>query len=148
MGESFETVGDEMPSTFIWGDRKKLIHTVGTVAKVEWQVKNDIGYTGIFEGAEHGYIRMSFAAQPSPNLVNTTPGIGVKFLRDGVDSANFVAMYSVDGHDTWNWFANSFSNHIPAAGPALIPLATKFATWTKYVQQVGLSDMASFAENG
>jgi hypothetical protein len=41
--------------------------------------------------------------------------MGLKFLRDGVDSANLVAMYSVDGQDTFNFFANDFKNHITAA---------------------------------
>ena len=42
--------------------------------------------------------------------------MGLKFLRDGVDSANLVAMYSVDGQESWNFFKNDFSNHIPESG--------------------------------
>lgn len=54
---------------------------------------------------------MSLAGKPSDTHI--TPGIGLKFLRDGIDSANLVAMYSVAGQDSWNFFANDFSNHIP-----------------------------------
>jgi len=72
----------------------------------------------------------------------TAPGIGVKFLRDGIDSANFVAMYSVDGQQGWNFFKNDLLNHIPKASLALLPVAEKFATFTHYIQEVGLSDMA------
>mmetsp|Transcript_5 Transcript_5/g.12 ORF Transcript_5/g.12 Transcript_5/m.12 type:complete len:93 (-) Transcript_5:448-726(-) len=77
------------------------------------------------------------------------PGMGVKFLRDGADSANFVAMYSVDGQDSLNWFANDFENHIPdATSIALKPLESRFSTATKWIQTVGLSDMASITQDG
>lgn len=70
------------------------------------------------------------------------PGLGLKFLRDGVDSANLVAMYSVDGQpDDWNFFANDWSNWISTpSGSATKALAAKFATATDMIQTVGLSD--------
>jgi hypothetical protein len=133
MKPTFETPGDELPTDWPWGTRKKLIHSVGAVAKAEWRSRGNHPYTGIFQGASHGFARMSFAAEPNCKKLNTTPGLSIKFLRDGIESANFVAMYSVDGQDTWDYFANDFSNHIAAAGPALMPLAAKFSTYTKYV---------------
>ena len=148
MKPTFEVQGDELPNSWPWGTRKKLIHSVGTVAKAEWRSVGNHPYTGIFKGATTGYARLSFAAEPNCTKDNTKPGLSVKFLRDGHDSANFVAMYSVDGQESWDFFANDFSNHIPAAGAALLPLAAKFATYTKYVQQVGLSDFASYGEDG
>lgn len=75
--------------------------------------------------------------------------MGIKFLRDGIDSANFVAMYSVDGQVGWNYFENDFSNHIARAKSAsLIPVAAKFSSYTDYVQEVGLSDMAKWGQDG
>ena len=59
--------------------------------------------------------------------------MGIKCLRDGVDSANFVAMFSVDGQESWDFFANDFSNHIPAAGPATEALKEAFAVYTPYI---------------
>ena len=54
-------------------------------------------------------------------------------------------MFSVDGQDTWNFFANSWSNHIPdPTSIALKPLEMKFATVTDYIQAVGLSDFAKY----
>jgi hypothetical protein len=41
------------------------------------------------------------------------PGFGLKFLRDGMDSANLVAMNSVEGTTYWNFFELDFSTHIP-----------------------------------
>lgn len=73
------------------------------------------------------------------------PGMGLKFLRDGMQSANLVSMYSVNGQPSWNFFANDFSNHIgPATSASLELLAAKFATATPYVQTVGLSDFSNF----
>tara|TARA_B110000305_G_C18793459_1_gene339396 strand:+ start:202 stop:339 length:138 start_codon:yes stop_codon:yes gene_type:complete len=42
--------------------------------------------------------------------------MGLKFLRDGQDSANLVSMFGLDGQPgNWNFFAHDFTNHI--AGP-------------------------------
>ena len=77
------------------------------------------------------------------------PGMGVKLLRDGMDSADFVCMYSVDGQDDLNFFANDFSNHIPdPKSIALIPLGVRFATATNFIQTVGLSEMATYMQDG
>lgn len=119
---TFNTPGDEMPKGSLYGYRSKLIHTVGAIAKVKFTSNNNHSYTGIFEGADFGYARLSAAIEPNPSVQALAPGMGLKFLRDGIDSANLVAMYSVDGQDTWNYFANDFSNHIPAS--------TTIATYT------------------
>lgn len=75
--------------------------------------------------------------------------MALKFLRDGIDSASLVAMYSVDGQDSWNFFANDFTNHIPAISSiALLPLAAKFNTVTDYIQAVGVSDWAQLDQSG
>ena len=112
---TFNTPGDEMAKGSLYGYRLKLIHTVGVIAKVKFSSNNNHSYTGIFEGADLGYARLSAAIQYDPTVQNLAPGMGLKFLRDGVDSANLVAMYSVDGQDTYNFFANDFKNHIPSA---------------------------------
>ena len=51
----------------------------------------------MFKGADAGFARLSVAKPPDTKSPNLTPGMGVKLLRDGMDSANFVCMYSVDG---------------------------------------------------
>jgi len=69
-------------------------------------------FTGIFEGAKEGLIRLSSAVAPSSSQA-LAPGMGLKFLRDGMDSANLVSMYSVDGQPgDWNFFSNNFTTHI------------------------------------
>ena len=67
------------------------------------------------------------------------PGIGLKFLRDGMDSANLVAMHSLDGQESWNFFKHDLTTHIPPPGPLLSLIALKFSEATNFVQQVGFS---------
>ena len=75
--------------------------------------------------------------------------MGVKLLRDGVDSANFVCMFGVDGQDDLNFFANDFVNHIPdPKSIALKPLEVRFATATDWIQTIALSEMASIKQDG
>ena len=56
MQRTFDTPGDLMSK-----GRKKYIHSVGATAKVKF-VKKGGDYTGIFEGADAGLIRLSSAA--------------------------------------------------------------------------------------
>jgi len=112
----FRTPGDELADQGDGTTRAKVIHTVGAVGRVEWRDLGGHNYSGVFKGAQHGLVRLSLALEPDTEKLNTAPGMGLKFLRDGVDSANLVAMYSVDGQDSWNFFKNDFSNHIPESG--------------------------------
>jgi len=143
MKVSFEQAGDEMLG------RTKYIHSVGATGKVKFIKKGKTQYTGIFQGADYGLIRLSSAAEPSKSQA-LAPGMGLKFLRDGVDSANLVSMFGVNGQpDDWNFFSNDFFTHIgPAQGVALNLLATKFSTATNFIQEVGLSDFAKYDEAG
>uniref|UniRef100_A0A7S3FXK1 Uncharacterized protein n=1 Tax=Strombidium rassoulzadegani TaxID=1082188 RepID=A0A7S3FXK1_9SPIT len=149
MNESFDSAGDAMPSGKLFGTRTKYIHSVGAVGKVKFQSASNHDYTGIFKGANYGLIRLSSAAAPSKSQP-LAPGMGLKFLRSGMDSANLVSMFSVDGQpDDWNFFSNDFTNHITApSGAATQILGKKFATATKYIQEVGLEDFSSHDELG
>ena len=106
-------------------------------------------FTGLFTGADSGVVRLSFAGQPDITIQHTTPAMAIKFLRDGVDSANVVASQSVDGQDSWNFFEFDFSNHLPQpTNPDLAPLGAKFSTATNYIQSVAVSSWAQFDQNG
>jgi len=136
-----------MPTMGPFGStRTKFIHSVGTVGKVKFVSNGKHEYTGIFKGADHGLIRMSSAAKPDGKSQPLAPGFGLKFLRDGVDSANLVAMFGVNGTPgDWNFFKKDFTTHIGSAkGAALEAVACKFTQATSWIQQVGLSDMASY----
>ena len=136
MCPTFNTKGDQLPLGWTGNVRQKYIHTVGTVGKVEWVDLGGHPYTGIFQGASQGIARLSLAQEPSPPALNTAPGMGLKFLRDGVDSANLVAMYDVAGQESWNFFKNIFTNHIPEVSGPLVFLGAKFYTATNNIRQV------------
>merc|ERR1712154_575584 len=143
--------GDELPweeGIISDGTRYKYIHTVGAVGQVQWVDRGGHSYSGIFTGATKGVVRFSLAKEPSPPALNTAPGMGLKFLRDGVDSANLVAMYSVNGQDSWNFFKNDFTNHIGPGGLDLVPLEIKFSEATNYISECALSDFARYGESG
>ena len=83
--ESFGNVqSDEMP-----GNRNKLVHQQGVVAQAEFISNGEHTYTGVFEGSDSILIRMSetdFFVDGVTGAAN--PSIALKFLRDGVPSAN------------------------------------------------------------
>ena len=119
------------------------------MGKVEWLDLGGHPYTGIFKGADSGYVRMSTAMPVDKNTHKITPGMGLKLLRDGVDSANLFAMFSMDGKDSFNFFEHDWSNHAPEPhDETLIPLEIQFKTLTEYTQTVGLSDMATYTQDG
>ena len=102
MDPSLNWVGDTFKNSYFM--RQKILHTVGCVAQVKFvPVEHNEGYTGIFEGADYGLMRLSSAL--FPNTANKqsargsdfAPGMALKFLRDGQPSCNLVAMFSVEG---------------------------------------------------
>ena len=154
MAPSFDSVSDNFTSS-----RNKYIHAVGVVGHVEFVAEQDPDvnpYSGIFKGCSHVILRMSVAKEPDESKKtangaddNFVPGFGIKFLRDGVPSGNMVAMYSVNGQASWNFFKNEFSNHIAKAeGVAGMLIEKKFSTVTQYTVQVGLKDMATYGQDG
>ena len=103
MAPTFDTVADAMPDT--WGGfksgmfhstRTKYIHSVGVVSKCKFVSTGEHQYTGIFEGADFGFCRLSSAIKPN-DMQPLTPGLSVKFLRNGTSSANVVALNSING---------------------------------------------------
>jgi hypothetical protein len=131
-------VSDEFPS-----GRSKLIHSVGVSAQVKFvydaETVNNLGYTGLFGGANYGVIRVSSAIQPDFTKENAADGsfiggAGFKFFRDGVASANFLAMHLLKPWDSWNFFKYPLSNHLSHADlpTAQHLLAAKFGTVSKW----------------
>jgi len=151
MEPSFDLPGDEM-STGLFA-RKKLIHCVGVVGKAKLISTGTHPFTGIFTGSDKVMVRMSSAKKPvlgDNNSNPLTPGMGFKALRDGIDSANFVAMYGVNGQPgEWDFFKHTFKSHIAAAkGEALLLVSKKFATATPWIQEVANNDMATYGTDG
>ena len=99
MTDSFTTKGDEMPE-----GRLKLAHTQGVIAQVKWTPIRGTGYSGIQDGgSKHVIMRLSETGMLHKNSKGLKPSVAFKFLRDGKDSSNIVAMPSFHGSDNWNF---------------------------------------------
>lgn len=140
---TFDNYRPEMPT-----GRQKMIHTTGSVCKVELDIKNS-PYTGILgNGVQKGLIRMGGALDPTLMGPGLTPGLGFKFPRTGVPDGDFVMLYSLEWGDQWNFFLNNQSTHLePVGGPALV-LVVKFREGTQCPYQVGISDLARYSQDG
>ena len=142
-------VGDTFEDGWL-GPRNKYVHTVGNSANVKFVPTSNNKYTGVLAGADHGIIRLSTASKADQTKTtaegadaNFVPAFGLKLLRNNVPSANLMALYSVDGQKSWNFFANEFSNHIPpSVGVATNAIGLKFQEATPNVRYIGLSDCA------
>ena len=142
-------------SDIIEKGRKKLIHSFGVVGKVEF-IADPNPYSGIFKGCKNVLLRLSVAKNPDYSkrkaeeaFDNFGPGLGIKFLRDGVPSANLVAMFSVEGQKSWNFFKNDFTNHI--SGSEKLPLkilGIKFSQAQSEIGTIGLKTLAQYDERG
>jgi len=145
----FDAPGDVMPPGSVYGTRDKLIHTVGVIGQVSWVSQGNHPYTGLFKGADKCFARMSLAGEPDTKKLNTAPGMGFKCVRDGVPSGNFVAMFGVDGQESWNFFKNSFVKNIPRPSAGLnATLGKNFANATPFIGAVGVSDFARYGTSG
>jgi hypothetical protein len=154
MDLSFDTKADDMPKnifgTFL--ERKKLIHTVGAVARASITItSNPMKYTGLLSsGCDASLLRFSLAVKPDSK---NAPGVAIKCLRDGVPSGNFFFMYALDGQETFNFFEHDLTNHVPAPSESWVTtpiaaLALKFATASEWPSMIGLSNVARWDQNG
>jgi len=84
-----------------------MIHTQGLVAKVQWiPVNNEEGYTGIYEeGSDAMILRLSQTANLTSYTKGLTPSLALKFLINGKESDNIVAMNDFNPNEgSWNFF--------------------------------------------
>jgi len=152
MDLSFDTEADDMPLQFAGFQRRpKLIHSVGAIAPAVW-IPLENNYTGVFGGCKNILIRFSCATAPSTGPKGFTPGISVKCLRDGTTAANIFAMYSLEGQDSWNFFAHDLTNNVPdlsnSASFILHEIRRLFSAASEWPVMLGLSNWAAYDEQG
>ena len=70
----------------------KPIHPRGALAKVQFQSSGGHDYSGLFQGADHGLLRLSVTGDPSDR--GFAPGLALKLLVDGKRSENVSALYT------------------------------------------------------
>jgi len=143
--DTFDWIGDDMPE-----GRLKIVHTRGTVTRINYESVGDHPYTGIFKGAQHGIMRISEVNRTVPDVVRTSPGFGVKFLRDGYTSANGLAMFSFAGQPSFNFLANSWTTHLaePQNTCGRMTVSSKFAEGTRHLGNTSVMEWAEVDEHG
>ena len=156
MSTSFDEHGDEMEC------RNKTLHSQGNVAKVFWVDVGGHRYTGIFEGGDAGLIRLSStikvvppgadAEAPFANLPGVMiPALAVKFLRDGIDSANAFGAHSLVGQSGYNFFEEEIFTIVPDDSQFdtdWIPIGEHFSSETFFPNMLGNSDFAAAKQDG
>jgi hypothetical protein len=96
----------------------KPMHAHGVMAKVKFvAVPNP--YSGLFQGADSGLLRLSVAGDPADR--GFAPGLAWKAFVDGKPSENVSALYSLSGQGAnHNFFANELSQYVvPEANDTL-----------------------------
>lgn len=130
--------------------RKKRTHPVGTHTKVELIAHPDTPYTGMFRGAKHGIMRISETFHTVPHVPKTTPGHAVKLYRDGMYSANFLAMFALDGQPSFNFFKNRWTTILRENNNecARATIGKHLSSVTDHFGGTSVMDMALFDEYG
>lgn len=118
--------------------------------KVAFKPTENTPYTGIFRGAQHGILRVSETVRTFPEKPNTSPGFGIKFLRDGMDSADTVTMFSFDGQPSFNYFQNRWSTHLnePVNECARETIGKKLAETTDHIGAMSVMNWSFWDEQG
>lgn len=142
--ESMITTFDDHWEVFPTG-RKKVIHVQGVNCAFRLNTTSK-QYTGIFEeGQTTGVIRMGSATSLTSS-VGLFPGFGIKWLRSGVGSADFVALRESGPGGSWNYFATPIGNHVAPA--KALQETGKFQQASACIDMVGLSDVCSWTQEG
>lgn len=141
--QKMDWLSDETPPKW-----RKAIHAHGSVAKIKFIPTPNTPFTGLFQGADYGLLRLSLLGDPTRR--GFAPGLAIKWLVGGKPSANFSALVSLAGQGkNSNFFAHEFSNIVPAAnelGPRFINLI--FRRVTKYPTKISLQDLGSVDRKG
>ena len=125
----------------------KRIRSVGGVCSAAFIAARNGShpFTGIFKtGNPHLLLRLSLTSKPDETT--TAPGIAVKFFRDYIPSANFLAMYTLEGQvGSGNFFKHNFSNHLAKSSEFILSLVSaKFGRYSSPSEMVGVSDIAAY----
>jgi len=156
MNPSFDSYRDDfigMEGPFGYFNRSKFVHTVGTVGLVQYESVGTHPYTGVFQGSKYAIIRTSTpGAYSSDSTQSFTPALAIKFLRDGVPSANCFGIGSLEGsRDTFNFFKHDiYSSPVAPSlneSYALKLVSRKFLEASKW-GMTGLHYLSKYNEAG
>lgn len=146
VSESMRTTMDNHRDVLPIG-RSKVIHTQGAHCQFELNVGQGSQYTGIFSAGVKAGIVIMGSATPLAHGRGLFPGMGIKFFRSGVHSANFVALRATGPTGgSFNYFKGDISNHVPP--PFELQALMKFQQASNCISMVGLSDVCAYDQDG
>lgn len=138
---------------------QKVTHGLGAVAKAHFKWKKN-EYSGMFQQADNCVIRMANAAPPTAGFAAYGPNLAVKCLRDGLESANMLFIWELDGYavrpqgaqQSCSYFETPIANHNPIRDDLAAPLkhffCPAFQAIDPHSMWSGLSQMAWASQNG
>ncbi|MCK0153467.1 peroxidase [Alcanivorax sp. S6407] len=125
----------------------KPIHPRGGLAKVKFVPSAGHDFTGLFQGADHGLLRLSVTGDPSDR--GFAPGLALKLFVDGKRSENVSALYTLSGQGSnHNIFANELSNYVQAEVNETLGTTTLFSLVSTKPTLLVMSDMAKVNQDG
>ena len=128
-------------------DYTKGMHQHGVMATVKFTPAAGNPYTGLFQGADHGLLRLSLAAEPGKN--GFQPGLSWKAFVDGKPSRNVAALQSWAGQgQNYNFFANELSQIVQAEGSDNFGLQVLFAAVSLKPTQLRVDHLAKVTQGG
>jgi len=159
---------DYLSGDQIEGGRVKAIHAVGVTGTVtlDTSTADAHPFTGMIKEGFEGIVRFSSAVPITrgttkkqfvffgPEEVKTpfvvAPGLGLKALINGQESADLVAMWHLDGQaGEWNFFAHEFSTVVPGSNQFALKLVGKhFEDASKCPSHISLVSFASVTQDG
>lgn len=83
---------------------KKTLHQQGVIAPVQWVASDDNIYTGLFAGAEYGFMRLSDSGFLVEDHNSSNPSAALKFLVDGDESADLLFAIDFKNQSTLDFF--------------------------------------------
>ncbi|WP_068830146.1 peroxidase family protein [Pseudomonas sp. BMS12] len=125
----------------------KAMHPHGVMAKARFVAQTGQPYTGLFQGAEHGLLRLSVAGDPAVN--GFQPGLAWKVFVDGKPSQNVSALYTLSGQgNNYNFFANELSQFVSPEVNDTLGTTLLFSAVSLKPTLLRVDDMAQVTQAG
>ena len=144
LNQTFDHTSDALP-----GGRQKIIHSHGSVGKIEIEIDDASPFSGIYApGKSCGLARLSLAG--SEASLGYTPGMGLKIFLDSKASVNFHVMNSLNGQGrNRNFFAKTFTNWLPQPkGFTLNSIALAIAVTGRELNRLPIAHGARVTRDG
>ncbi|PYC25709.1 peroxidase [Aquipseudomonas alcaligenes] len=137
-----QTKSDVAPAGY-----EKAMHPHGVMAKVKFTAVPGHPYTGLFQGADSGLLRLSVAGDPATN--GFQPGLAWKAFVDGKPSQNVSALYTLSGQGSnHNFFANELSQFVLPETNDTLGTTLLFSLVSLKPTLLRVDDMAEVTQTG